>query len=602
MSTFPSPTFNSVTLENPVAVSGGGTGVASLTAHAVVIGEGTSAPNFAAPGATGTILASAGMASDPTFQTKSALGIAASGANTDITSVAGPFALNGSGTGTTLTISDASNSNGAIVHIVGNGSTTPGKFIQVGAGFLAILNSAETSDILNLTDSGILSLASGTNGLSAIGMVVNSIASLRTVLKTQTPYVYVTGYYSSGDGGGGQYFLATGDTTSADNGGTIIVASDGGRWKIAQSSPVTVRQFGAVGNGSTDDYTAITNALNASAAPVFTGGIVVLPLGNFRVSQGITVPSGVEFRGLGGSSSVIVGDLSIPVIVTVNEVSDTEAVPLSGILVTRAAGTIPPGSVGVSITSNNCAVAQDMMVLRSDIAYGVGVVGAGTSLGIHLLRCCSGQITGYHLQINNAVETTVTECRFGRNGGADFACQSYVNINGTQVDTVRFIACQFNQSGANATFVCYFTGYNSNANGIISFIGLHSEAWGTAILASDSSSHAIQRIKLADCTINGTGQFYAGAAATLISLIVQGNTLEGNVSFTLDQQTNSIVTGNLISGVALFNQGTQAVTGNIFQSSVTLQGASGGTVFVGNRIPGGLTNTMTGTTAIANNI
>lgn len=47
----------------------GGTGLTSLTAHAVLLGEGTSNVAFAAPGAANTVLVSNGPTSDPSFQT-----------------------------------------------------------------------------------------------------------------------------------------------------------------------------------------------------------------------------------------------------------------------------------------------------------------------------------------------------------------------------------------------------------------------------------------------------------------------------------------------------------------------------------------------------
>lgn len=49
-------------------VAHGGTGDASLTAHNVLIGAGTSAVTFASPGASGYVLTSNGASADPTFQ------------------------------------------------------------------------------------------------------------------------------------------------------------------------------------------------------------------------------------------------------------------------------------------------------------------------------------------------------------------------------------------------------------------------------------------------------------------------------------------------------------------------------------------------------
>lgn len=503
----------------------------------------------------------------------------------------GPITVNGAGGTPTVSINEPVSANGVLLKFTGNGATTPSKYLQIASGFMAWLSNSLAS-IMNLTDGGLLSFP---QSASTVGQVVGSITALRAVKKTGNPTCFVTGYYNQGDGGGGSYWYNAGDTTSADNGGTIIVASDGGRWYLTQTRQVDVRQFGAMGDGATDDAGAIQTALLSNAQ------VVTASSGTYRLAAGVTVPNNVSLQGYGADTTQFIGDLALPLIMYAVGGGDWVGVKVSGILITRAAGTIPANCTGIRMTSNNSYTLQDVMCTRHAVGFCAGDGGAGTSLGIHLLRCCTGQITQYHLQIVNAVETTATEVRFGRNGGADVACQAYVNITGSQVDTVRFIACQFNQSGANATFIVSFTGYTSNANGIISLEACHSEAWGTAIFAADGTSTNIQRIKVQGCTINGTGQFYSGAAVNLISLVVTGSTLEGNVSFTLDQQVSCIVTGNLISGVSLFNQGTQAVTGNYFQSAVTLQGVSGGTTFVGNRIAGGLTNTMTGTTAVASN-
>lgn len=100
--------FTTLTATTPVGVASGGTGQNALSAHNVLLGEGTGGVGFSAPGASGQILASNGAAVDPSFQTKAALGIAASGANSDITSLSGlttPLSVAQGGTGrATLTV------------------------------------------------------------------------------------------------------------------------------------------------------------------------------------------------------------------------------------------------------------------------------------------------------------------------------------------------------------------------------------------------------------------------------------------------------------------------------------------------------------------
>lgn len=86
--------------------------------------------------------------------------------------------------------------------------------------------------------------------------LVNSISELRALSKSVFSNALVVGYYGAGDGGGGIYWLDASDNTSADNGGTVIVAADGGRWKLTDSVKIDIRQFGAKGDGATDDTAA----------------------------------------------------------------------------------------------------------------------------------------------------------------------------------------------------------------------------------------------------------------------------------------------------------------------------------------------------------
>lgn len=135
---------------------------------------------------------------------------------------------------------------------------------------------------------------------------VSSISSLKALSKVIYDTVHVTGYYEAGDGGGGHYWLDTSDTTSTDNGGTIIVATDGGRWKLITHGPVTLRQFGATGDGVTNDLAAIQNAVDAVLS--VSGGQLFAEDGTYLISGGsITIPlyAGWSFIGESRLGTVI---------------------------------------------------------------------------------------------------------------------------------------------------------------------------------------------------------------------------------------------------------------------------------------------------------
>jgi len=132
---------------------------------------------------------------------------------------------------------------------------------------------------------------------SKINRVVGSITSLKALSKDKYTQAVVTGYYVAGDGGGGIYYLDAADTTSADNGGTIIVATDGGRWKLSYTATLSVKQFGAKGDGVTDDYPAFSQAvawLNAQR-----GGDLFVPYssGPYMLSAGLLATTPILFLG-----------------------------------------------------------------------------------------------------------------------------------------------------------------------------------------------------------------------------------------------------------------------------------------------------------------
>ena len=62
----------------------------------------------------------------------------------------------------------------------------------------------------------------------------------------------------------GRFAYDPSDTATADNGGTVIVGSNGYRWKRLVNGPINVKWFGAKGDGSTDDSAAIAAARTAA--------------------------------------------------------------------------------------------------------------------------------------------------------------------------------------------------------------------------------------------------------------------------------------------------------------------------------------------------
>jgi hypothetical protein len=123
---------------------------------------------------------------------------------------------------------------------------------------------------------------------STLTRVFASIAALRSA-GSQYTNAFVQSYYGDDANYQGFYKVKASDTTSADNGGSIIVDSIGRRWYLNSDPDWYVEQFGAKGDGVTDDTVAINAAI---AALPNRGGTVRLRGKTYMISASITVGNG----------------------------------------------------------------------------------------------------------------------------------------------------------------------------------------------------------------------------------------------------------------------------------------------------------------------
>ena len=141
------------------------------------------------------------------------------------------------------------------------------------------------------------------------GLYVTNYAALRALDATVYPEGYVAnvgGYFTVGDGGGGQFQYIPSSSTS-DNDGTVLSPANGtGRWFRLYSGAVNVKWFGAVGDGSTDDYQAIQNAITYIES-LALGGAIFLPSAEYNIEDTLdfTGDKPVVFFGEGEGSTII---------------------------------------------------------------------------------------------------------------------------------------------------------------------------------------------------------------------------------------------------------------------------------------------------------
>lgn len=146
---------------------------------------------------------------------------------------------------------------------------------------------------------------------ATLAQTIANIATLRAANTLTLPAtsVQTVGYYSTSttsapDGGGGVYNYDSTDITSVDNGGTIIVDVANRRWKLfVIDGYINAKQFGAKGDGVTDDSVAIQTALNYLTAN--GGGTLLLPPGNYIATVPLVMYQSITVQGAGINATKI---------------------------------------------------------------------------------------------------------------------------------------------------------------------------------------------------------------------------------------------------------------------------------------------------------
>jgi len=237
-------------------VPGGGTGLTTLTAHNVLLGEGTSAVGFAAPATAGYPFISNGAASDPSFGQYVNLP-STTGASVGTIQINGTPVFHSEGGSTNIFVgasagnfSSAATSNTALGSSSLTSITTGGNNVAVGAGALNSAqggggNSALGYNALNKavagfnnTASGYLSLSALTSGTNNSGFGVQTLDALTT----------------------GSYNVAIGDNA-------------GSNYTTSESSNITINSLGVLAENNTLRIGVSTGTGNQQLNQAFISGI-----------------------------------------------------------------------------------------------------------------------------------------------------------------------------------------------------------------------------------------------------------------------------------------------------------------------------------------
>lgn len=321
-----------IALDIPVIVSSGGTGLTALTAHNLIIGNGTSAPNLLAPSATsGLPLISQGASADPAY---------------------GVAVVAGGGTGLATTTAYG---------LIAGGTTATGNFQNVGVGALGTilqgggagalpafstatypLTSTANQLLYSSANNVIAGLTSGNNGVLVTG--VSGIPSISTTLPTG---LTIPGYAHSG---------ANGDITSMTGLTGVIQAPS----YIGDASGNSVLSFVYIANPV--NHISIQNNSAGNFPVIFASGsdaAVAMGLvskgGAFNLYDSLLTTAGTMYfrnaNGAGGNYTALkVADAAATSLTLVLPSADGTA---NFPLVTSGAGVLSFGTIPVAaITSS----------------------------------------------------------------------------------------------------------------------------------------------------------------------------------------------------------------------------------------------------------
>jgi len=150
-------------------------------------------------------------------------------------------------------------------------------------------------DALAATDVTTLASVEALNATNVAAMAALTVADGGTVI-TQ-------GYYAAGDGGGNVYRYDSGSSATIDGGFVIDGPGSVGRFLAVDQTVANVGQFGATGDGVTDDSASIQAAISSSSQEIS------FEPSTYRADSALVAADGANIRGNGAT----IDGTSIPV-------------------------------------------------------------------------------------------------------------------------------------------------------------------------------------------------------------------------------------------------------------------------------------------------
>lgn len=336
-----------------------------------------------------------------------------------------------------------------------------------------------------------------------------------------------------------------------------------------RTSWFSVLDYGAKGDGTTDDTTAIQNALTAAGAFASSsslGGFVYFPSASYKITSALNVPNNVTVSGAGPANTIIVATPSA----AISAISVTPSGPgfPTNIIIERIgfqSSATSGTAAGISIVSTGSLVSSSIVMrdvnvkfFRGDQVYirnpqncvltdvqTTGISGSGWGINLDGFTGTGPASLYSCISLSN---TTGAFRLFGIQSGVIEACQGQSSPIGFKIDTcktVTLMGCSTNACTTNGINIA--AGFGAAVQSYVSFGDC---AAGGDIISLDSTSTQI--------TINSAIQgSVSGTPTSFIKTVAGANVL---IQQCFNTTANNIAANTQVSaGVKMFSA---AATGN----------------------------------------
>lgn len=425
--------------------------------------------------------------------------------------------------------------------------------------------------------------------------VANGYAALNSA--TQVPTSQLGGgvanstTYLRGDGNWQLPPTAPVTSVAGKTGAVTLVASDAGA--VATGALVlNVKDYGATGNGSTDDGTALLAAITAGQAAA-NGALIYFPPGNYVTSQrlNVTAPN-IVLQGAGTSLSTITGTGSLEV-VKFNTGSSFGTIRY----LTIATGASNP--TGLSITVSDCIAEYVTVTCNAATATAINLASGSTRSQI--TRCnVSGALTQGILLADDDI--VIDRCYITGCSDGTVTSQGGINVNAGQRARIRFNrlisnhnhGIRYASTGADGPEISFNI---CIGNGDLA--ATHTLA-GRGISISSASGNIGARLIGNRCTGNYENGLFISTGST--DAVIEGNVCKNNNvgafagGHGIEIDCPGSIVGNICSGN---NRGISTTSDNLLIANNLCYSNTNGSSMDGIAV-NGAANTLTGNVCYSN--